>query len=342
MENKKKAGIIVLSAFNGMSTGHQALKNLGVPVLKYYSSEIKPAALKITAHHFPDTIELGDIQNWETWDIDWSEIDLFLSGSPCQDLSVAGKRRGLKGEKSSFFWYAVAIKNRIDEERKKKGKSPVKFLQENVGSASRKDVGIMSRALGVYPCRINSSLVTAQLRDRYYWTNIKTRKEGFFEEVTADIPPPEDRKIYFQSIVESGFVPTRKSFAIMEKHKDQYTNGVNPIERHKKSIFNLVFDEQKKARAVCESHVRFYDFSKRDEYEKKYIKRLLSGSQVSPAVLDGLRIRPLSKTEYCRLQGFPDDFCDILTANEAVSVLGDGWTLPVIEHIFSFYEWQED
>ena len=48
----------------------------------------------------------------------------------------------------------------------------------------------------------------------------------------------------------------------------------------------------------------------------------------------GLRI--VNKVEMCRLQGFPDDWCDILSYREAGSLLGDGWTLPIIEHIFSY------
>ena len=162
----------ILSLFNGMSTGHTALDNVGIKVDKYYSSEIKPAAIKLTQHHYPDTIQLGDVTNWKEWDIEWDKIDMVLSGSPCQDLSIAGKRKGLRGERSGLFFTFVNILNHV-----KKYNPNVLFLQENVGSAPREDVGIMSRELGVYPVRINSSLVTAQLRDRYYWTNIRTKKD---------------------------------------------------------------------------------------------------------------------------------------------------------------------
>jgi len=82
----------VLSLFNGMNTGRQALENIGIKIDMYYSSEIKPYAIKLTQHHFPDTIQLGDILNWREWNINWKSIDLVLSGSPCQDLSNAGKK----------------------------------------------------------------------------------------------------------------------------------------------------------------------------------------------------------------------------------------------------------
>ena len=62
----------------------------------------------------------------------------------------------------------------------------------------------MSRALGVYPVRINSKLVTAQLRDRYYWSNIKTAQDGLFGDIVTDIPQPKDKKIMFDDIIKDG------------------------------------------------------------------------------------------------------------------------------------------
>jgi DNA (cytosine-5)-methyltransferase 3A len=199
----------VVSLFNGMNTGRQALENIGIKVNKYYSSEIKPYAIELTQYHFPDTIQVGDVTKWREWDIDWKSIDLILSGSPCQDLSAAGKRAGINGSKSSLFFVFIDILNHI------KSLNPnVLFLQENVGSASKLDVGIMSRALGVYPVRINSSLVTAQLRDRYYWSNIKT-KETMFDLVT-DIPQPTDRKIMFKDVITTGKTDVEKATCLME------------------------------------------------------------------------------------------------------------------------------
>jgi site-specific DNA-cytosine methylase len=279
----------VLSLFNGMNTGRQALENVGIKVEKYYSSEIKPYAIELTQHHFPDTIQVGDVIKWRDWDIDWKSIDLVLSGSPCQDLSAAGKRAGINGKKSSLFFVFVEILEHIKSLNPK-----VLFLQENVGSASKLDVGIMSRALGVYPVRINSSLVTAQLRDRYYWSNIRT-KETMFDIVT-DIPQPKDRGIILQNIITSGTVKEKKAFALLERNADACPKNQYAIERwvltrSKKSFLNVIYDKQ---------------------------------------------IRMVNKVEMCRLQGFPDDYCDILTTAKAGSLLGDGWTLPIIEHIFSF------
>jgi len=277
----------VLSLFNGMNTGRQALENVGIKVNKYYSSEIKPYAIELTQYHFHDTIQVGDVTKWRKWNIDWKSIDLVLSGSPCQDLSAAGKRAGINGKKSSLFFVFIEILEYI------KSLNPnVLFLQENVGSARKEDVGIMSRALGVYPVRINSSLVTAQLRDRYYWSNIKT-KETMFDIVT-DIPQPKDKAIFLNKILTSGKVDISKHTCLntlsgsMENSKQEYL-----IHRNQTTGMITLIKED-------------------DIY------------------------RTCNKIEMCRLQGFPDNYCDILSTKKAGSLLGDGWTLPIIEHIFSF------
>jgi hypothetical protein len=275
----------VVSLFNGMNTGRQALENVGIKVNKYYSSEIKPYAIELTQHHFPDTIQVGDVTKWKEWDIDWKSIDLILSGSPCQDLSAAGKRAGINGSKSSLFFVFVEILEHIKSLNPK-----ILFLQENVGSASKLDVGIMSRALGVYPCRINSKLVTAQLRDRYYWSNIKT-KETMFDIVT-DIPQPKDKGIMFKDIILSGFVD-------VDKHTCLDTTSGN------------------------------------NRGQESLIHRNKTTGMIT-LIYENELVRTVNKIEMCRLQGFPDDYCDILTTAKAGSLLGDGWTLPIIEHIFKY------
>ena len=285
----------VISLFNGMNTGRQALENVGIKVNKYYSSEIKPYAIELTQHHFPDTIQVGDVTKWREWNIDWQSIDLILSGSPCQDLSAAGKRAGINGKKSSLFFTFVEILEHV------KAFNPnVLFLQENVGSASKLDVGIMSRALGVYPVRINSSLLTAQLRDRYYWSNIRT-KETMFDLVT-DIPQPTNKLLLLQDILESGTALSKKHCCLTERYCDAYT-------------FNN-FDSEK-AQAYM--------------YKRFRLKGLITLIKK-----DDDMFRICTQTELERLQGFPDGYTSILSKAKAGSLLGDGWTLPIIEHIFKF------
>ena len=281
----------VVSLFNGMNTGRQALENVGIKVNKYYSSEIKPYAIELTQHHFPDTIQVGDVTKWKEWDINWKTIDLVLSGSPCQDLSSSGKRGGINAEKSGLFWVFIEILEHI-----KSLNSKVLFLQENVGSARKKDIGIMSRALGLYPTRINSSLLTAQLRDRYYWSNIRTKKSMF--DIITDIPAPKDKGIKLQDILTDGFTKRQKSKTLLERRSfcyiDEFSNNAQRFLKTREKFGVIVIN------------------------------------------LDNGLLRTVNKVEMCRLQGFPDNYCDILNVDKSQSLLGDGWTLPIIEHIFKF------
>jgi DNA (cytosine-5)-methyltransferase 3A len=331
----------VVSLFNGMNTGRQALENVGIKVNKYYSSEIKPYAIELTQHHFLDTIQVGDVTKWKDWDIDWKTIDLVLSGSPCQDLSAAGKRAGINGKKSSLFFVFIEILEHI------KSLNPnVLFLQENVGSASKLDVGIMSRALGVYPVRINSSLVTAQLRDRYYWSNIKT-KETMFDIVT-DIPQPKDRGIMFKDIILNGFVDRDKTGCLMESiSRVQHTN--RGIKTREKFGVPIIYIENEELRVKTNTLKGFDVVTENDCIDLSFPTSTTRRGRVvkgkSPCLMessnnlysykDGI-VRTVNKVEMCRLQGFPDNYCDILSTKKAGSLLGDGWTLPIIEHIFKF------
>jgi len=334
----------VLSLFNGMNTGRQALENVGIKVNKYYSSEIKPYAIQLTQHHFPDTIQVGDVTKWREWDIDWKSIDLVLSGSPCQDLSAAGKRAGINGKKSSLFFTFVEILEHI-----KSLNQNVLFLQENVGSASKLDVGIMSRALGVYPVRINSSLVTAQLRDRYYWSNIRT-KETMFDVVT-DIPQPKDKGIMFKDIITGGYVDTDKHNALLQSISRTCTSQESMKKRilSVPGMITLIYEHNNELRCKTNTAKGFDVVTENDCIDLSFPTSTTRRGRVtkgkSPCLMessnnlysykDGI-VRTVNKVEMCRLQGFPDNYCDILTTAKAGSLLGDGWTLPIIEHIFKY------
>jgi DNA-cytosine methyltransferase len=332
----------VVSLFNGMNTGRQALENVGIKVNKYYSSEIKPYAIELTQHHFPDTIQVGDVTKWKEWDIDWESIDLVLSGSPFQDLSAAGKRAGINGKKSSLFFVFVDILNHV------KSLNPnVLFLQENVGSASKLDVGIMSRALGVYPVRINSKLVTAQLRDRYYWSNIRT-KETMFDLVT-DIPQPKDRGIMFKDILTSGIVEVDKHTCLNTKSGGSASQEYLKHRNETTGMITLIYEENNELRVKTNTKQGYDIVTENDCIDLSFPTSTTRRGRVtkgkSPCLMesnnnlysykDGI-VRTVNQVEMERLQGFPDGYTSILSKNKAGSLLGDGWTLPVIEHIFSF------
>jgi len=333
----------VLSLFNGMNTGRQALENVGIKVEKYYSSEIKPYAIELTQHHFPDTIQVGDVTKWKDWDIDWKSIDLVLSGSPCQDLSAAGKRAGINGKKSSLFFVFVEILEYIKSLNPK-----VLFLQENVGSARKEDVGIMSRALGVYPVRINSSLVTAQLRDRYYWSNIRTKQDGMFGDIITDIPQPEDRGIMFKDIITDGYVDRNKALALLESESRICVSQESIKNRSEKQFINMIYvDNELRVKTntikgfdvVTENDCIDLSFptskTRRGRVTKGKSPCLMESNNNLYSYKDGI-VRTVNQNEMERLQGFPDGYTSMLSIRKAASLLGDGWTLPIIEHIFSF------
>ena len=323
----------VVSLFNGMNTGRQALENVGIKVNKYYSSEIKPYAIELTQHHFPDTIQVGDVTKWKEWEIDWSSIDLILSGSPCQDLSAAGKRAGINGKKSSLFFVFVEILEHV------KSLNPnVLFLQENVGSASKLDVGIMSRALGVYPVRINSSLLTAQLRDRYYWSNIRT-KETMFDVVT-DIPQPKDKGIMFKDIITSGYTERDKANALLQGDykqfiKDEFKQSgylKSRIEKGKQPP-NLIYEENNELRVKTNTKQGYDVVTENDCIDLTFPTSTTRRGRVtkgkSPCLMesnnnlysykDGI-VRTVNQVEMERLQGFhsKEIFCIFVLCKEKI------------------------
>lgn len=189
--------MIVLSLFDGMSCGQIALKKLGVNVLRYYASEIDKHAIAQTQFNFPDTIQLGDVENWRSWNIDWKSIDIILAGSPCQGFSFAGKQLAFDDPRSKLFFVFIDILNHI-----RKLNPNVKFLLENV-DMKREHMRIITEYCGVFPVNINSNLVSAQNRNRWYWTNIRTKSVGLFGEVHSDIPQPKDREELLRDILES-------------------------------------------------------------------------------------------------------------------------------------------
>lgn len=193
----EKKPLVVLSLFDGMSCGQIALRDMGVPLAKVYASEIDKHAIKQTQLNFPDTIQLGDVERWREWDIEWGGVDLILAGSPCQGFSLAGKMLGHDDPRSKLYWVFLDILRHVHTHNPN-----VKFLLENVRMRPD-DERQINESLGLMPVVINSALVSAQNRVRLYWTNIRTRQEGLFGETYTDIPQPDDRGILIQDILDN-------------------------------------------------------------------------------------------------------------------------------------------
>lgn len=207
-------GLRVLSLFDGMSCGQQALERIGVNVLEYYASEIDKHAIAVTMHNYPNTIQLGSVVDVDGYKL--PKIDLLIGGSPCQSFSFAGKRKGmstkceteiltlehylqLKSEgyefegQSYLFWEYMRLLNEV---------KPKYFLLENVMMGEKWEK-VLSKAIGVKPIEINSALVSAQNRKRLYWTNIGMQPMGLFGDMESIIPQPKDKGILLKDILES-------------------------------------------------------------------------------------------------------------------------------------------
>tara|TARA_Y100000310_G_C20704371_1_gene833799 strand:+ start:23383 stop:24516 length:1134 start_codon:yes stop_codon:yes gene_type:complete len=186
---------IALSLFHGMGCFNIALEKCSVKFEKVYVSEVDKFAIKEDKENNPENIHLGDVTKWREWDVDWSSIDLLIGGSPCQGFSFAGKQLAFDDPRSALFFVYVDILNHI-----KSVNPDVKFMLENV-RMKKEHLNVITEYLGVDPVFINSALVSAQNRQRYYWCN-------------WEVTQPEDRGILLADIVESGEADRDKSFCI--------------------------------------------------------------------------------------------------------------------------------
>ena len=178
----------VLSLFDGMSCGRIALDRLGIPVEKYYASEIDKYAIQVSQANYPDIIQVGDICDLDPKD--YMDVDLMPAGSPCQGFSLAGKQLAFDDPRSALFFEFIRLLKEI---------KPKYFLLENV-RMKKEFLQVISEQVsdcypeipfGIEPIFINSSLLSAQSRQRYYWTNI------------PNIQQPEDKGIVLRDILET-------------------------------------------------------------------------------------------------------------------------------------------
>ena len=200
-----------------MSCGQQALERAGIKVDKYFASEIDKYALQVTMANYPNTIQLGSVVNVEGGGL--PKIDILIGGSPCQSFSFAGKRKGmstkdeqeiltlehylqLKSEgfefegQSYLFWEYMRLLNEV---------KPTYFLLENVMMGEKWEK-ILSKAIGVKPIMINSALLSAQNRQRLYWTNIGLEPQGLFGDLDSTIEQPKDKGILLKDILEKNVI----------------------------------------------------------------------------------------------------------------------------------------
>jgi site-specific DNA-cytosine methylase len=290
----------VLSLFDGISCGQVALERTGIKVDNYFASEINPQAIKVTQNNYPNTKQIGDVTEISDHFLDsLPEIDLYIGGSPCQDLSVyklgTDGAKGLEGKKSNLFY---------QYERIWKYKKPKYFLLENVPMDKQWE-DIITNLLEVEPISINSELVSAALRKRLYWTNIPLN--GL----------PKDKGLILNDIVvPSHLVPEKywydRTFTYNgDDKKVQCTMDGKGWHRQMKEVYNL--------NNKCNTLLADGD----------------GGHRVKKIYQDG-RCRKLIPVEYERLQTLDDNYTEGISDSARYSAIGNGWTVDVIKHIFSF------
>jgi len=298
----------VLSLFDGLSCAQIALIESGIKFDKYYASEIDKFAIAQTKLNFPETIQLGDVTNWENWDIDFASIDLIMAGSPCQGFSFAGKQLAFDDPRSKLFFVFVDILNYC-----KKLNPNVKFLLENV-DMKRSHMAVISQYCGVFPVNINSNLVSAQNRNRWYWSNIRTKKVGLFEEIHTDIPQPEDKGILLRDVLENNveekYYLTTKALEYLRRAKEERTENVKYCTGIDKS-----------STITC-----------------NYRRGVHNGGEPYIKISPKGHIRRLTPIECSRLQTIPDWYKWDCSDSQVYKMCGNGWTVDVIAHILSFFK----
>lgn len=293
--------LIILSLFDGISCGQLAVRRI-LPKHRryvYYACEINQETIKITQHNFPNTIQLGDVRNL-TIDMIPHHIDIIIGGSPCQNFSFAGRKKGLtvdeqieitsldlylelkklgfqfKGE-SYLFWEFV----RVLKEFKSKY-----FLLENV-VMNKKWQDIITNTLEVEPIKINSSRVSAQNRERLYWTNI------------PNITVPDDMNIHLSDIL-----PGAKGYG-----------GRGNWDKKLGKCTSVRYTIRKDGKANC---------------------LLTNNSGTNKAIFPNGVITDMTPDVWEQLQTLPVGYTDVpgVSKRDRYKGIGNGWTVKVIEHIF--------
>ena len=313
----------VLSLFDGMSCGMIALDRLGIKVDNYYASEIDKYAIQVSQANYPDIIHVGDITKLDLSTL--PKIDLVMGGSPCQGFSFAGKQLAFDDPRSAlFFEFHKAISYL----------QPKYFLLENV-RMKKEYLDIISEYMGVEPIFINSSLVSAQSRQRYYWTNI------------PNVEQPKDRNIFLKDILEDdaeepmlsniygGFgekkprVHTDKSVTIRTAAGGGHIPSV--------TLKNKSANKQGKAYALTHSYNSAVAWNSIERKQRTMVP-VCETNKIHPNVYDKCLYRKLTPLECERLQTVPDNYTNHVSNTQRYKMLGNGWTIEVIAHILKNME----
>ena len=346
-----KKELTVLSLFDGIACGLLALKKSGLKVARYFASEIAPNAICVATKNNPEIIELGDITQLyykngclytPTATYNVGHIDLICGGSPCTNFSSIGYANGMLSGKEEIIslsqYLSLKSKDVVFEGqsylfweycRLLKEIKPDYFLLENVVMAKKWEC-VISEALGVSPIKINSSLVSAQNRPRLYWTNIK------------DVSPPDDRGISLNDILCDNADTKDVSHCLTVKRSFPRLIAKYGYIPEKFNAYNAS-EIKTKARALSRGSMVTSSCATLLFVAVKngchIVNNGVLNGEYKTLLPDGkYNIRKLNLTEIERLQNLPDGYTDVdsMSDQQRISLIGNGWTIDVLAHIFSY------
>jgi DNA (cytosine-5)-methyltransferase 3A len=336
--------IKVLSLFDGISVAQQALKELGYDV-EYYASEIDKYAMQITQKNHPKTVQVGSVVDIKVsgnhilgnnFASSKDNFDLLIGGSPCQDLSIAGKRAGLSGARSGLFYEYVRILKEV---------KPKYFVLENVFSMPQEARDVITKEMGVEPIMINANLVSAQNRKRLFWTNI------------PNITQPEDKGIILKDILEqevdekyflteSNIKTINRNFGSKGKVLDMtqdgsivekmtYPNRITQLESPTKCPTltssmgtgggNVPVIVRNQGKEIVRETDKSSTLMARDY--KGFGNQEMTGNIINN------RLRKLTPIECERLQSLPDNYTEGVSNSQRYKALGNAFNKEVVKHI---------
>jgi len=347
----------IVSYFDGGSCGQIALNELCIKVDNYFAYEIKPHAIKLTQYNYPNTKQMGSVINADLSVL--PKIDVLIGGSPCQSFSIAGDRSGFDG-KSGLFWEFVKAKEKL---------KPKYFFLENV-KMKKEWEQVITNALGVKPELINSKLFTAQNRPRLYWTNIpfdsnivdsKIYLKDIVEiETKEPLKDGIDRiKVIEKVTVRKNKVDIESLKILLKTSKTKTIKQISDILNVKKTTVehwfrndkcfsipepNIWFElkkclnitETRFDKPICEfiEKDNVFDMSNRVYKINGKAPTLTASNKKIKVIGDDKKVFLLNRTHFEKLQTMPIGYTNCLTENQAMNIIGDGWTIDVIKHIF--------
>lgn len=310
----KKEKINVLSLFDGISCGMIALERAGFEVENYYSSEINKQAILISENNYPNIKRLGTIENWKQWNIDWSKIDLLIGGSPCQGFSSSGKGLNFDDARSKLFFVFSDILCHIKIQN-----SNVNFLLENV-KMKKEWENVISEYLSTNPIEIDSKLFSPMRRKRLYWCNWN---------VELPIKKNEILTTILDENVDDSYFIKKEQFEKLVIHKNERT--------YIKNLSNKELEVFHGDGVILSRTWQTYMPIIKNQ---SHCIRSANPNDSGVAILKNGEIyfRKFTLPEMEKLQTLPVGYtkCKSLSERQSKMVIGNGWTVDVIAHIFSF------